>query len=133
MLIWVCSCITFQYVGWNIFIFCPNFRDQLWRCTYFDAKLEFIAGTFLRKYPWCMKINFRFYFFAIWSISASILSIIAWKAPISRKTDKMDSWCFGQFGKFQDTKEISRRRPVFSDYLSVSCDYARTKSLLTTC
>ena len=50
LLTWVCSCIMFQYFGWNIFIFCPNFRNQPWRCRYFHAKLEFIAGIFLKKY-----------------------------------------------------------------------------------
>ena len=28
LLTFVCSCMTFQYFGWNIFIFCSNFRDQ---------------------------------------------------------------------------------------------------------
>ena len=65
LLNWVCFCIKFQYFGWSIFIFCPNFGDQLWKCTYFGAKLAFIAEIFLKKYPWCMKIHFRFHFFAI--------------------------------------------------------------------
>ena len=70
-------------ICWNIVIFCPNFRDQPWRCTYFGAKLVFKSGLFMNKYPWYMNIHFQVHFFAIWSISASVLSIIAWKAPIS--------------------------------------------------
>ena len=83
MLTWACSCITFQYYGWNIFMFCPNSRNYAWRYTYFGAKLAFIVGIFLKKYAWCMKIHFPFHFFAIWSIPASIFSITAWKAPAS--------------------------------------------------
>ena len=62
----------------------------------------------------CMKIYFQFRFLAIWSISASILSIIAWKAPKSTLSPselamflKIDPRCFGPFDKFQDAKEIS--------------------------
>ena len=91
----------------------PIFRDQPRGCTDFGAKLAFIAGIFLKKYPWCMKIHFQFYFFAIWRISTSVLSIIEWKALASDWFPselvmflKIDLRCFGPFGKFQDTKEI---------------------------
>ena len=94
--------------------FAPNSWDQPWRCTYFGAKLAFINGIFLKKYPRCMKIHFQFYFFAIWSISASILSIIAWEALASGWSPselvmffKIDPRCFRPFGKFHDTKVIS--------------------------
>ena len=115
MLIWVCSCMTFQYIGWNIFIIFPNIRGEAWRCTYFGAKLVFIAGIFLKKYPWCIRINFQFHFLVIWSISASILYIIVLKSSASNwcPSDlamflKIDP-CFGPFGKYKDTKEISMK------------------------
>ena len=108
------SCIAIQYFGWKIFTSYPNFRGRPWRWAYFGAKLAFIAGIFLKKYPWYMKIHFQFHFFAIWSILASILPIIAWKAPASSWSAlqlaiffDMDPRCFGPFGKFQDTKRIS--------------------------
>ena len=111
---WVCFCIVFKYFVWNILTFCLNFRDQPWRCTYVGAKVAFVAGIFLKKYRWCMKIHFQFHIFAIWSISASILSITAWKAPASSWSPSelvmffnVNPRCFGLFGKFQDTKEIS--------------------------
>ena len=114
LLTWVCSCITFQYFGWEIYTSCRNFRGQPWRCAYFGVKLAFMAGIFLKTYPWCMKIYFHFYFFAIWSIPASILPIIAWKSSASSWSPSeltmffnIDPWCFGLFVKFQDTKEIS--------------------------
>ena len=73
-----------------------------------------------------MKIHFQFHFFAIWSISASILSIIAWKAPASSWPPsefamflKIDPLCFGPFDKFQDTKNFY----VGSLCFPVSCDY----------
>ena len=47
------------------------------------CKLAFIAEIFLKMCSWCMKIPSQFYFFAIWCILASALSIIAWKAPSS--------------------------------------------------
>ena len=94
--------------------FYPNFRYQPWGCTYFGAKLAFIAGIFLKKYAWWMKIDFQFYFFAIWIISASILSIIAWKPPGSSLSPleismfcNIDPRCFGPFDKFHDTKKNS--------------------------
>ena len=51
----------------HLHIYDPDFRYQLWRCVYFGAKLTFIAGIFLRKYPWCMKIHFQLHIFAIWN------------------------------------------------------------------
>ena len=108
------SCIAIQYFGWKVFTSYPNFRGRPWRWAYFGAKLAFIAGIFLKKYPWYMKIHFQFHFFAIWSILASILPIIAWKAPASSWSalqlaifSDMYPRCFGPFGKFQDTKRIS--------------------------
>ena len=98
----------------GIFIFCPYFRDQPWRYTYFGPKVAFITGIFLKKYLWCMKIHFPFSFFAVWNISPSLLSTIPWKAPASSWSLselvmflKIYLWCFGLFDKFQDTKEIS--------------------------
>ena len=94
------------------------------------AKLAFMAGIFLKKYAWYTKIYFQFYFFAIWSIQASILPTIAWKAPAS-------SWspselpCFlilGRSVNFKIPKGFLRRRPVFPDHVSVSCDYDGTKT-----
>ena len=83
---------------------------SLW-CTYFGVELGFIAEIILEKYPWCMTI--QFHSFEIWCISTSILSKIVWKAPASSRSSsgltmfpKIDPWCFGQFGKFQDTKNI---------------------------
>ena len=82
--------MTFQYFGWNLkhqvlyHYICPNCRDQSRRCTYFGTKLSFVAGIFLWKYSWCMKIYFQFHFFVIWSISTSILSKIVRKAQIPR-------------------------------------------------
>ena len=52
LLTWVCCCITFQYFGWKIFTSCSNLWGHPWRCAYFGAKLAFIAGIFLKKYPW---------------------------------------------------------------------------------
>ena len=68
LLIWACSCIAFQCFGWKIFTSCPNFRGHSWRCAYFCAKLAFIAGIFLKKYPWYMKIHFQYHVFAIWNL-----------------------------------------------------------------
>ena len=60
------------------------------------------------------EIHFQFQFLAMWSISVSILFIIVWKAPARIRSPsglavflKIDLQCFGPFGKFQDTKEIS--------------------------
>ena len=116
LLTWICSCTTFQYFGWKIFTSCKNFRGQPWRCAYFGAKLVFMAGIFLKKYPWYMKIYFQFYFFAIWSITASILPIIPWKGPASSWSlselamfFNIDPRCFRPFGKFQDANGISMK------------------------
>ena len=82
--------MTFQYFGWNLkhqvlyHYICPNCRDQSRRCTYFGTKLSFVAGIFLWKYSWYMKIYFQFHFFVIWRISASILSTLVRKAQIPR-------------------------------------------------
>ena len=96
------------------FIFRPKLPRPALKVHYFGAKLAFIAGIFLKKYPWCIDIHFKFHFFAIWSISVSISSIIAWKALASGRSTselvmflKIDPQCFRPFGKFQDTKEIS--------------------------
>ena len=80
LLTWVCSYIAVQNLVGTSLKFCPNFRDQAWMCTYFGAKLAVIGLIFLKHYlhVW---INFQFHFFAVWSISASILSLIVWKAP----------------------------------------------------
>ena len=83
---------------------------------------------------WRVKIYFQFHNFAIWSISASILSIITWKAPASTLSIsklamflKIDPWYFRMLGKFQDTTQrFLCRRPVLPDYLSVSYDYDLT-------
>ena len=90
--------------------FASNLRNQPWRCIRFGAKLAFMAGIFLKKYPWYKKICFQFHFFAIWSISASILSTTAWKALASGWSPselaifiKIDTRCFGASGKIQDT------------------------------
>ena len=63
------------------------------------------------KYAWCLTIHFQFHFFTIWSISASILSIITWKAPATRWLPselamflKFDPRRFRMFSKFQDVK-----------------------------
>ena len=70
-----------------------------------------------------MKINFQFHVFAIWSISASILYKIAWKAPASiwspselAMFPKIDPQCFGPYSKFHDP-----------DYLSVSSNHVFRK------
>ena len=121
MLTWVCFCMTCNISVGTFLYFDPNFWDQTWRCTYCGAKLAFIAGIFLKKYPWYTKIYLQFHFFAIWSTSASILSIIVWKALVSNWSPselaiflKIDPRCFGPFGKFQDTKEISMQTARFS-------------------
>ena len=121
MLTWVCSYTTIRYFGWNIFIFSPKVRDQPWRCTYFGAKLAYMAEIFLKKYAWCMKIHFRLHFFTIWSTSAYILYIITWKAPaISWSPSELAIFlkiyprCFGQFSGSQDIKKIFCRRPCVS-------------------
>ena len=53
-----------------------------------------------------MKIHFQFHFFATWSIPASILPIVTWKAPASSWSPSelamffnIDPRCFGPFGK----------------------------------
>ena len=117
---WVCSCMTFQYFGQKLthevihFYILPKLERSVLKLRVFGAKLAFIAGIFLKNYSWCMKIHFQFHFFAIWSISGSILSIIEWKAPASNWPPselamffKNNFWCFGLFGKFQDTIKIS--------------------------
>ena len=105
LLTWFCSCMKFQHFACKIVIFCPNFRDDTWRCSYFGAKLVFKARIFLKMYPWFMKIYIWFQIY--------ILSMIAWKAPASSWSPlqlsmflKIDPRYFGPFGKIQDTKEI---------------------------
>ena len=115
---WVCSCITFQYFSWNVFIFCSNFKDQPWMSSSFGAKLASISGIFLEKVSSVYKDSFPIpllsNLYISKSISASILSKIAWKAPASSWSYsqlaiflKIDPRCFGKVGKFQDAKEIS--------------------------
>ena len=116
MLPWICSYMTFQYFGWNIFIFCPKRpRSALKMDVLCWCKISIYSWILSEKYPWCMKIHFQFHFFAVWSISAFILSLIAWKAlasvsSLSEPTIffKMDPRCLGLCGKFQEisTKEI---------------------------
>ena len=106
LLTWVCSSIAFQYFGWEIFTSYPNFRGQPWRCEYLDAKLAFIAGFSLKKYPWYMKIHFQFHFFCNLKYISSVLPITAWKAPASSWSPSevamffnIDPRCFESFGK----------------------------------
>ena len=99
------SCLALQYFGWKIFTSCKNCLGQPLRCAYFGAKLVFIPGIFLKKYPWYMKIYFQFYFFAIWSIPAPILPMIAWKGPAS-------SWSPSELAMFFNTEW------VLSEYFS---------------
>ena len=113
-----CSLILVN-LGFNILVetfsyFAPNVRDQPWRCTYFVAKLLFIAGTFIKNYSWYMKIHSKLHLFPIWSILTSSLSIITWKAlsngwSLSELVMflEIDSRNLPPFGKFQDTKEAS--------------------------
>ena len=61
-----------------------------------------------------MKIYIQFHFFAIWRLSASILSIMPLKTPASSWSPSelailfnIDPRCFGSFAKFKDTKGIS--------------------------
>ena len=94
--------------------------------TYFGAKLVFMAGIFLKRYSWYMKLYFQFYFFATWSMPASTLPLIGWKTPagswypskfamffnvdlfsILKFTERPKTPGFSPFRKFQDTKEIS--------------------------
>ena len=58
--------------------------------------------------------SFSIHFFTIWSISAFILSMIAWKALAIGWSPsepaiflKIDPGCLGPFVKFQNTKEVS--------------------------
>ena len=102
-------------------------------------------------YSWNLSENVYFlhedsflhfiHFFAMWSISAFMLSVIAWKAPASSWSPsklvmlfKNYPRCFGPFGKFQNTVEISSRRPLFSDYLFVFNAYGfiYTRAFITT-
>ena len=112
LLIWACSCIAFQCFGWKIFTSCPDVRGHSWRCAYFCVKLAFIAGIFLKKYLWYMKIHFQYHVFAIWSVSASFSSIIAWKAPTS-------SWSLSDLGKLQK-QSIIAHLPVLQN-LKTAC------------
>ena len=80
-----------------------------------------------------MKIHFQFHFFAIWSIPASILPIIAWKAPASSWSPSelamffnIDPSVLGRSVNFKMSKGFQCRWPVFPDYVSVSCDYDAT-------
>ena len=70
------------------------------------------------------------HFFAIWSISTSTLSIIAWKAPASSWSPsepatflKIDPGVLGRSVNFKIPKRFLCRRPVVLDDLSLSCDY----------
>ena len=87
LLTWVCSCIKFQYFGWNYFIFYIFSRLQrpaskvyiLWCKTGINSWNLFEKVYFLHEDSFLHFIHF----FAMWSISAFILSVIAWKAPAS--------------------------------------------------
>ena len=78
-----------------------------------------------------MEVHFQFQFFAIWSISACIVSIIAWKDPTSSWYPselamffrKLIPGVLGRSVNFKIPKRCLCRRPVFLDYLSISCDY----------
>ena len=48
LLTWVCS---FNILVGSFLYFTQIVRDQPRRCTYFGAKLAFIGGIFLKKYP----------------------------------------------------------------------------------
>ena len=85
------------------------------------------------KYPWYTKIHFQFQFIAIWSISTSTLSTTAWKAPASSLFPSelvmflkiAGFWITGVLGRsvnFKIPNGFVCRRPVFPDYLSISCD-----------
>ena len=83
-------------------------------CTYSGAKLAFYSWNLSQKDPWFMKIHIQFNLIAVWSISPSILLIIAWRAPESgwSATElpvflKIDPHTFGTCSKFQDNKETS--------------------------
>ena len=133
LLTWACSCIAFQYFGWKIFRSCLNFRGQSWKCAYFGAKLAFITRIFLKNYPWYMKVHFQFYVFAIWSIPASILPIIAWKAPANSWSPSelamfliLIPSVLGRSVNFKIPKRFLFRLPVFPDnsifLITIACD-----------
>ena len=100
--------------GWNIFKVLPKLQRPALKVHVLWCKTCSCCSNLSKTLPWCVKINFQFHFFAVYSIAASILSLIIWKAPpISWPSSELamffniDPWCFGPFGKFQDTKEIS--------------------------
>ena len=98
------------------------------RTLVFRAKLAFTARISLKKYGWYVKIHFQFHFFAIWSISASILSIIAWKAPASIWFSSELAMFLDVLGRSVNVKVPNRflcRRTVFSDDLSLYSAHIR--------
>ena len=114
LLTWVCSCMTFQCFGWNIFIFWPNFRDQPHKCTYFSVKLASIAGIFLKKVSLMYEHSFPIPFpcnlnyISLCFIHDSMKSFCKYLIPLKPShVLKTDPQYFGLFIKFQDTKEIS--------------------------
>ena len=83
-----------------------------------------------------MKIHFQFHFFAIWSNSTSILLLLVWKALASNQLlkslpsfSKLIPSVLGHLVNVKIPERFLCRRSVFSDFLSVSCDYAFIKQL----
>ena len=89
-----------------------NLRDQQpWRCTYFGAKLTFVAASILQKYPLCSRIHFQFHLFVNWTISAFVSPRLAQKSSANRFQGKSCFFwsyrrCFGPRGKFQHNIDI---------------------------
>ena len=84
-----------------------------------------------------MKIHFQFHFFAIWSISASILSIIAWNAPTSSCSPsglamflRKIPGVLGRLVNFKIPKRFLCEDPCFQTIFFVSFDYAFIHFLL---
>ena len=116
LLTWVCSCQTFQHSSWNIFIFCTKLLRPVLKVHVFWCKTGIYSWNLSEKvslmyedsFPIPLLCNFKY--INLYFIQNSTRRSCKWLIPPPSKLVmflKIDPRCFGSFGKFQDTKEIS--------------------------
>ena len=109
-----CFCIMFQYFGWNIFIFCPNFTDQplklqvlWWKTGIYSWNLsEKVSLMYEGSSSIPLLRNLKY--ISLYLIHDSMKnSGSSWSSSEPSMFFKIDPQYFGVLSKPQDAKELS--------------------------